>query len=53
MIKVLAVVLAALAVLLGLHMMFDAVWAVTVASGCAVAHRGMQYGWRTVPRAAR
>lgn len=52
MIQVLAVVLAALLVLLGVHLVFEAVWAVTVAAGCAVAHCGMKNGWRTVPRRA-
>lgn len=53
MIRILAVVLAALTLLLGVHMVFGAVAVCAVVAACAVELRGMQYGWRTVPRAVR
>jgi hypothetical protein len=51
-VKFLAVVLAALTVLLGVHLMFAAVLTVTVVAAFAVVGRAMETGIRCVPRPA-
>lgn len=53
MAKILLFVLAALAALLGVHMVFGLVLLAALAAGLMVALRGMETGWRCVPRAAR
>ena len=51
--KTLLVVLAALTVLLGVHMMFALVLCTALGAGFLVVHAGTVTGWRTVPRGAR
>lgn len=51
MIKILAVVLAALSVVLGVHLVLELAVTGTLVGVFAVAARAMEYGVRCVPRA--
>lgn len=53
MARILLIVLAALAALLGLHAAFGLVLLVALAAGVVVVRAGSAYGWRCVPRGAR
>lgn len=52
MIRILAVVLTALTVVLGIHVVFALACAVTAVAVLVVASRAMEYGVRCVPRCA-
>jgi hypothetical protein len=52
MIKILLVVLAALAVLLGVHLLFGVVLCAATAAVWLVVERGTLTGWGVVPRGA-